>query len=227
MNDNTRAALGNTEADEKLKSAGGALGDELSNLAGKIFGTSDASEIFQKIITGLTWTVVGITEVVKLFIKYGLEPMVWFFKKAVIEPISNAIHWLIVFKDAFNGARDSIAGAFSAIGDMIWTGVKYGVNKAIGAINSVSGALNKVPGIDIPSIPQLAKGTSSFGGGTALVGEQGPELINLPRGAQVLNAQDTADATGGINIGEVHLHDEMDFDNFVQTLFLRKNWLGL
>ena len=38
----------------------------------------------------------------------------------------------------------------------------------------------------IPQIPLLAKGTDNFEGGSAIVGEQGPELVNLPRGAQVV-----------------------------------------
>jgi phage-related tail protein len=37
------------------------------------------------------------------------------------------------------------------------------------------------------TIPQYANGTSNHPGGMALVGEQGPELINLPRGSSVTN----------------------------------------
>jgi hypothetical protein len=36
------------------------------------------------------------------------------------------------------------------------------------------------------SFPMFAKGTNSAPGGLALVGEQGPELVNLPRGSQVI-----------------------------------------
>ena len=32
----------------------------------------------------------------------------------------------------------------------------------------------------------LAKGTDYFQGGLAIVGEQGPELVNMPRGSQVI-----------------------------------------
>ena len=38
----------------------------------------------------------------------------------------------------------------------------------------------------IPQIPMLAEGTDNFEGGSAIVGEQGPELVNLPRGAEVV-----------------------------------------
>jgi hypothetical protein len=38
---------------------------------------------------------------------------------------------------------------------------------------------------------QFASGTGYAGGGTALVGEYGPEMVSLPRGARVMNAQQT------------------------------------
>jgi len=48
--------------------------------------------------------------------------------------------------------------------------------------------------------PHYASGTNSAPGGMALVGEQGPELVNLPGGSQVIPNS----ALGGI--GEVHIH---------------------
>ena len=44
------------------------------------------------------------------------------------------------------------------------------------------------------NIPKLATGTESFKGGVAIVGEKGPELVNLRKGAQVISNED---ATGG------------------------------
>ena len=38
----------------------------------------------------------------------------------------------------------------------------------------------------VPKIPMLAEGTNNFKGGQAIVGERGPELVNLPRGAEVV-----------------------------------------
>lgn len=43
-------------------------------------------------------------------------------------------------------------------------------------------------------IPKFASGTDYAPGGTALVGEKGPELVNLPRGSQVIPAAATAKA---------------------------------
>ena len=51
--------------------------------------------------------------------------------------------------------------------------------------------------INKPSVPGFANGTRFAPGGLALVGERGPELVNLPRGSGVLNAQATRGMLGG------------------------------
>ncbi|MEG3040899.1 MAG: hypothetical protein RR891_02770 [Clostridium sp.] len=50
------------------------------------------------------------------------------------------------------------------------------------------------------SMDRFALGTSYFSGGPALVGERGPEIVNLPNGASVTTAADTKRALGGSNI---------------------------
>jgi hypothetical protein len=50
----------------------------------------------------------------------------------------------------------------------------------------------------------FATGTSFAPGGMALVGERGPELVNLPRGSQVIPAAQTASMIGGRNSVEVY-----------------------
>jgi hypothetical protein len=47
------------------------------------------------------------------------------------------------------------------------------------------------------SIPGFAKGTNYAPGGMALVGEEGPELINLPRGSQVIPNNEIGGMNGG------------------------------
>jgi len=60
---------------------------------------------------------------------------------------------------------------------------------------------------DLSFIPRLAKGTRNFGGGPALVGEQGPELVWLPRGTAVTPAAQTAAALGGgVTVNHYHFH---------------------
>lgn len=53
--------------------------------------------------------------------------------------------------------------------------------------------------VDLPNIdvPHFAGGVRNFGGGMAIVGERGPELVRLPRGSDVLNHQQIGAAGGG------------------------------
>lgn len=115
----------------------------------------------------------------------------------------------------------AIYNAAVAIGDSIKSGIIAGVTGALEGLTSLRDALlealrtlinsavdavnNAIPddlgfevagtfiGIDLPDnpLPHLARGVRNFMGGVALVGEQGPELVNLPRGASVFPAPDT------------------------------------
>jgi hypothetical protein len=52
--------------------------------------------------------------------------------------------------------------------------------------------------------PAFAVGTRNAPGGMALVGERGPEMINLPRGSSVTPAAQTASMMGGMQSVEVY-----------------------
>lgn len=89
-----------------------------------------------------------------------------------------------------------IANAVSGLWDGITSGLKTAINWVIDMLNSAIGALNRlidgannVPGVDIPNIPEipkLATGGRLIESGLAMVGERGPELLNLPAGAEVI-----------------------------------------
>lgn len=58
-------------------------------------------------------------------------------------------------------------------------------------VNVVGKVIIKIKGIKFPSIPNaikgfFAKGVKNFGGGVAVVGEEGPELVQLPKGSNVI-----------------------------------------
>jgi len=62
-------------------------------------------------------------------------------------------------------------------------------------------------------VPGFAVGVQNFAGGLALVGEEGPELVELPTGTNVIPAPATADAIraasgrgAGANNAQAHLH---------------------
>lgn len=60
------------------------------------------------------------------------------------------------------------------------------------------------------AIPGYVTGTNFARGGLALVGERGPELVNLPRGSQVMNAERTGQALGG---GSVTINNYVTVNN--------------
>ena len=93
--------------------------------------------------------------------------------------------------------KETAIGAWNSMVD----GIKGAINWIISPINKLIGGINKVqfdipdwiPGIggkkwgfNIPTIPMLANGGTITRSGTVLVGEKGPELLNLNRGASVV-----------------------------------------
>jgi phage-related minor tail protein len=94
---------------------------------------------------------------------------------------------------AWEGIASTVSSAFSGA----VRGIKGVINDIIGDINEAIDNFNDLPGPDIPKIPKLAKGTNFFEGGLAIVGEQGPELVSMPRGSQVFPAGQTREMLGG------------------------------
>lgn len=116
--------------------------------------------------------------------------IVWRAMKEVLMKPVNAI------KDAITGVFETISDTLTGIWDGITNKIKDSINFIIELINDFIGGMNtlKIPdwvpaiggaGVDIPNIPMLAKGTDYFKGGPAIVGERGPELVDMPAGARV------------------------------------------
>ncbi len=113
-------------------------------------------------------------------------------------------NWDVV-KDRLSQIWESIKQTASDVWNGIWNIIKGVINWIIGGINKMINALNririKVPAINIPlvgkvggfeiglphipPIPELAAGGIIQRSGLALVGEAGPELLELPQGAKV------------------------------------------
>lgn len=98
-------------------------------------------------------------------------------------------------QDLMNGvsATEALANAVGRLGQQL---LDIALNQAINQLfgNLLGGGLfggggfqaNTTLGNMIKGIPGFASGTNSAPGGLSLVGEKGPELVNLPRGAQVI-----------------------------------------
>lgn len=115
-----------------------------------------------------------------------------------------------IFSSVFGRIGSTISGAFSGATSIVRGAINGIIGLANGAIRAVNGISVAIPdwvpgiggqtfGVHIPTIPMLAKGGTALSSGLALVGERGPELLQLPRGASVmpLGSPQAAAATGG------------------------------
>lgn len=105
--------------------------------------------------------------------------------------------------DVVTGAKTA-KQAFSEMAKSIINDlVKIAIRQAI--TGPIAGAISA--GFGIP-IPKFAGGTNSAPGGMALVGEKGPELVNLPRGARVFSNDNTKGMlgrSGGVSFGDTQI----------------------
>lgn len=113
----------------------------------------------------------------------------------VREKISSTVAWFGSvpgqISNAFRGAFDGLKEAFkSSINWIIgkWNNLSFGIPAVdIPGIGKVGGAT-----IDTPNIPYLAKGGTAVQSGLAIVGERGPELLAMNRGASVIPLNEPA-----------------------------------
>lgn len=147
----------------------------------------------------ITWIILGIMALIGVII---LLAMNW---DSVVKWISTVwagfMSWITpgikaigdVFSAVFNGIGAVIGGVFQGI---VWV-IKTYINTILKLINGVIDGLNGVGsfiskatggtiGFKLGKIPLLANGGTITGSGTVMVGEQGPELLNLGRGASVV-----------------------------------------
>jgi len=126
-------------------------------------------------------------------------------------------------------SEGGLTGVFKKFGDFfkgLWEGIasvfKTAVNFIIKGINTLIEGLNKikppqwltdltgVTGVNLNPIPLLAEGGDIQAAGKAIVGEEGPELLDLPRGARVTPLRSTEGAGTGF----------FDYDKLANSLVL-------
>lgn len=160
------------------------------------------------------------------------------FVSKIAEKISGGVDRLAGYADQFfNTAvklgKEIVSGIGNAISD-VGSVISNAMKKALGAVADVAASVgrsianwindNTIMGdrveIDIGpktfgfTIPALATGARNFMGGWAWVGEEGPELVNLPGGSDVFTASESrsmSQAGGSVDhrtyIAEVDLGD--------------------
>jgi hypothetical protein len=173
----------------------------LAAVAAGVYLLWTRSETFRKIVTaafGAVWDA----------IKAGWHwvQQNWPLLLAIlIGPVGLAVRWVIQHWDqvtaVFTRFRTRLGG--------LWDGLKSGFR---GALNWIIGKWNNfhiglpgfsfagvsVPGIsiDTPNLPMLARGGTATAAGAAVVGDDGPEVVHLDRGASVVPLPKNGGDTG-------------------------------
>ena len=116
-----------------------------------------------------------------------------------------------------------IVAAITALAAVIAVLIGKGseINSAMGSITSVTtGSMNK----GNKNVPHYATGTRSARSGVALVGENGPELVNLRGGERVYTNAQTRGLLSGdsIHIGQIVI-DAKNFKEFNDIVNIAKN----
>lgn len=90
--------------------------------------------------------------------------------------INDAINVVHRITDAINAAKDAVNGLLGSIDS---------------AIDKAGDLVDKISSLPGKALSLLASGTRNWPGGMAIVGERGPELVNLPRGSDVFSNPET------------------------------------
>jgi hypothetical protein len=108
-------------------------------------------------------------------------------------------------------AGQAILGMLGPIGAVI-----ANLDRLIGFFGRVRDAARSIGSGDIGGalrnlkIPGFATGVQNFRGGLAVVGERGPELVNLPRGSDVIPADETSRMAGVTQNNVFHINNNVD-----------------
>ncbi len=123
---------------------------------------------------------------------------------------------------AVQGGQFGLGAALIAASGLVELGNATGFFEEAGG--AIGGFLSDV-GSAIGGFFGFASGTDFAPGGMAVVGEQGPEIVNLPRGSQVMNNSETSAAMrSGIGGGvTVNINSPMQLDVIEASRVMKKS----
>lgn len=177
------AILKNVSEALGIESGGGLLAG-LKDLTGKLREVAESEKTKQFL------TAVG------QIVRWVADGLIWLVPKIV-----DAYNWFSNLGRRISEFADGVKAKLKGIWDGLAAGARIAVNGAIRvlnggiqAVNWMIKAYNSIPLLgDLPvygMFPYLARG--GIAGGMAVVGEQGPELVQLPQGSRVFPAGQSA-----------------------------------
>jgi phage-related protein len=109
-------------------------------------------------------------------------------------PILIANNWGQII-NVVNNILDSVKGAFQRAIDWIKGRISAFVDWVMGMLNKIKN-VDVTPGFNVPGVPVFQHGGTMARAGLAMVGEAGPELVRLPRGARVFSNEQSRGMMG-------------------------------
>lgn len=148
--------------------------------------------------------------------------------KTVLDMIRGEFIKLILLnplKNMINGNSDAptIGGVLGNIGKLFGGG---GASSAVTAAFGIGGAGTAGSAAGGSGLAKLASGTERWSGGTALLGEHGPEVAHLPAGTRVQSAEETRRLFAGNDNGGGSFHFDLRGAVVTQDLLDQMNAIG-
>ena len=135
-----------------------------------------------------------------------------------MNPVGLVILGVLALIAVFGDLKQIVLG----IGKVLFFALTAPINAAIWALNKLIDGANLIPFVNIPNIDQISldsipffmNGVTDFQGGPAIVGEAGPEMITMGKGANVVTNENVqrimsgaTDAktgkSGGLNVQDI------------------------
>ena len=181
--------------------------------------------VFGVVVTAIGWVISAIGSIGTV-IGLVATPIGWIIAAiAGIAAAATAVwyYWEPI-KDFFKGLWDDVLLIFWWVGEnlekwflWVWDWIK----KILDPLGIISGTFNAIGGM----IPGFADGGVMSRGGLALVGERGPELVQLPAGARVFSNEQSQGMMGGVNFNaplvqaqSINASNPADVDALSRTL---------
>lgn len=138
----------------------------------------------------------------------------WHFIDGIWQKITGGGEGVVTW---FQGLPGRLGSVLSGLFDPLWQGFKGAINWIIRGWDGLKftlpsidlGPLGHIGGwtVGVPQIPQLAKGGTAIDDGLAIVGDAGPELAYMQKGATIvpLTGAQSGTAAAGPRSGGVHI----------------------
>ena len=220
------------------------IGDMLADFLCGAFATLGA--VAGPIIDGIALVISGLADAVSWVVQFitaianGDWGAAWELIKSVAEPIittlsgvidgiSQAVQGVVDFVNAIvHGDWESAWNALGEVGSGVMSafkavidGIKTALDGVIGKVKEAKNALETLGtggSGGLHGVGVNASGTPNWRGGWTTVGEKGPELMNLPRGTQIIPHEASLNTPigGGISIAkladQIVVREDADID---------------